>query len=226
MSSSWRAFLVYGMQTATLPQQAEVRAEARKIVIAADLEPAASAALKASRAGGNAMDAAAAACLATCMLQPSAVDLGGYVTCAVVLEGKTGKVWAVDADSTAPAAASPSMYQILPRNQAHNGLNENEYGCSVKGNANVDGALAVGVPSTLAGIGTLWERWGSLKWPQVVGFSQELLEEGFPVSTQVAGAVRSKASVIRTMAPAAEHLMPDGRPLQAGQIWHRPDMER
>ncbi len=225
MSSSRRAFLASSLQTATLPLLAEVRAEARKVVVAADVEPAASAALKAVRAGGNAMDAAAAACLATCMLQPSAVDLGGYVTCAVVLEGKTGKVWAVDADSTAPAAASPSMYQVLPRNPARNGLNENEYGCSVKDNANIDGALAVGVPSTLAGIGTLWEKWGKLSWPQVVGFSQEMLEDGFPVSTQVAGAVASKTSVIRSMPATAAHLMPGGRPLQVGQVWHRPDME-
>jgi len=208
-----------------LPLLAETHAEARKVVIAADLAPAAAAALKAVKAGGNAMDAAAAACLATCMLEPSAVDLGGYVTCAVVLEAKTGTVWAVDADSTAPAAASPSMYRILPRNPRA-GLNENEYGCSVKDNANVDGALAVGVPSTLAGIGTLWERWGKLSWPQVVAPAQELLEEGFPVSAQVARAIESKAKIIRGMVPAAAHLMPGGRPLPAGQIWHRPDMER
>src|SRR5260370_5317622 len=132
MSSSRRTFLASSSQTVTLPLLAEVRAEARKVVVAADVEPAASAALKAVRAGGNAMDAAASACLATCMLQPSAVDLGGYVTCAVVLEGMTGKVWAVDADSTAPAAAFPSMYQVLPKNPSSNGLNENEYGCSVK----------------------------------------------------------------------------------------------
>src|SRR5207245_3747043 len=86
----------------------------------------------------------------------------------VILEGKTGAVWAMDADSAAPAAASPSMYRILPKNLAGKGPNENEYGCSVKDNANVDGALAVGVPSTLAGIGTLWERWGKLSWSQVV----------------------------------------------------------
>jgi gamma-glutamyltranspeptidase/glutathione hydrolase len=225
MSYSRRAFLASSLPSASLPLLADRRAEGRKVVVAAELEPAASAALAAVEAGGNAMDAAAAACLATCMLEPSAVDLGGYVTCAVVLEGKTGLVWAVDADSAAPAAASPSMYGMLPKNPAGKGPNENEYGCSVKGNANVDGALAVGVPSTLAGIGTLWERWGKLKWPQVVAPAQKLLEQGFAVSPQVAGAIQSKANVIRTMAPAAAHLMPGGRPLQAGQIWHRPDME-
>src|SRR5262249_26701148 len=217
MSYSRRAFLASSLPSASLPLLADRRAEGRKAAVAAELEPAASAALTVAQAGGNAMDAAAAACLATCMLEPCAVDLGGYVTCAVVLEGKTGAVWAVDADSAAPAAASPSMYKILPKNSAGRGLNENEYGCSVKGNTNVDGALAVGVPSTLAGIGTLWERWGKLSWPQVVAPAQKLLEKGFPVSPQVAAAIRSRADVIRRMAPAAAHLMPEGRPLQAGQ---------
>src|SRR5882672_12208798 len=101
------------------------------------------------------------------------------------------------------------MYTILPKDPARNGLNENEYGCSVKDNANVDGPLAVGVPSTLAGIGTLWERWGKLSWPQVVAPAQKLLEQGFPVSPQVAAAIQSKANVIRSMAPAAAHLMPE-----------------
>src|SRR4030088_1143661 len=49
--------------------------------------------------GGNAMDAAAAACLACTVLETSAVDLGGYVASAVVLDGKTGQVWSVDANS-------------------------------------------------------------------------------------------------------------------------------
>ena len=95
MSYSRRAFLVTSLQTASLPLLAQAQAEARKVVVAAELEPAALAGLKAVEAGGNAMDAAAAACLATCMLEPCAVDLGGYVTCAVVLDGKTGTVWAV-----------------------------------------------------------------------------------------------------------------------------------
>src|SRR5439155_19269574 len=149
-------FLGPSLSAAGLPFLADFPAEAHKIVVAAELEPAASAAIKAVEAGGNAMDAAAAACLATCMLEPSAVDLGGYVTCAVVLDAKTRTVWAVVADSAAPAAASPAMYQIPPRNP-RGGLNENEYGCSLKDNSNVHGVLAVGVPSTLAGIGTIWE---------------------------------------------------------------------
>ena len=65
--------------------------------------------------GGNAMDAAAASCLAACMLDTQAVDLGGYVLCAVVLEGKTGRVWHLDASSVSLAAATASMISVLPK---------------------------------------------------------------------------------------------------------------
>src|SRR5262245_46947795 len=49
--------------------------------------------------GGTAADAAAAACLVGCMVHPHLVDLGGYVACAVVLEGKSGRIWSVDGDA-------------------------------------------------------------------------------------------------------------------------------
>ena len=103
MTYSRRAFLGSSLPAALL---ADGRAEGHKVGVAAELQPAAEAGVKAVQAGGNAMDAAAAACLVTCMLEPSAVDLGGYVTCAVVLDGKTGAVWAVDADSAVPLRTS------------------------------------------------------------------------------------------------------------------------
>ena len=55
--------------------------------------------------GGNAMDAAAAAALACAILAPDKNGIGGYVLVAVVLEGATGRVWSVDANARAPAAA-------------------------------------------------------------------------------------------------------------------------
>jgi gamma-glutamyltranspeptidase/glutathione hydrolase len=199
--------------------------EGRRAAVACDPEPCARAATQAIEAGGNAMDAAAVACLVSCMHETSAVDIGGYVACAVVLEGSTGKVWSLDANSVAPAQAAPDMYEILPQRPGAHSRNEDEYGCSVKNNANVDGALSVGVPGTLAGIGTIWERWGKLKWPQIVAPAQEMLEQGFHVSGNLAAGIRSRRQVLSSMPPAAEHFMPDGKPLEEGQIWHRPGMD-
>ncbi len=176
--------------------------------------------------GGNAMDAAAAACLATCILEPHFVDVGGYVACGVVLDGKTSRVWSLDANSVAPAAAHVDMYQVTPIGEGEPGINEKEYDCHVKDDANVFGPLAVGVPGTLAGIGILWERWGQLKWPEIVAPSQKLLEEGVRYGASLADAIKTKERVIRRFEPTLQHLMPEGRLPAARDIWRRRDMEK
>jgi len=172
--------------------------------------------------GGNAMDAAAASCLAACMLDTQAVDLGGYVLCAVVLEGKTGRVWHLDSNSVSPAAATENMFSVMPKG-AVNGLNENEYQCSVRGDANVSGPLAVGVPGVMAGIGRLHEKWGRLKWAALFPPSLELLDRGVPFGNSASG-IRSREKAIRALPAAEKHLMPNGKIPEPADIWHRPDM--
>lgn len=192
--------------------------------VAAYPEEAARIGAKVLEAGGNAMDAAAAAGLACCMLAPQKNGVGGYVLAAVVLEGKTGKVWSLDANATAPAAAGEDIYEILPAGPRR-GVNENEYNCSVVDNANVYGPLAVAVPGQLAGMGTLSERWGRLKWDQIVAPSQALLADGFAYGGELAGDIAAMEPVWRKYEPTAAHLMPEGRLPRADDIWHRPDME-
>ena len=78
---------------------------------------------------GNAMDAAASACLACAVLAPDKNGIGGYVLAAVVLEGKTGRVWSLDANGVTPAMAREDLYRILPRRECPKRINENEYSC-------------------------------------------------------------------------------------------------
>ena len=114
-------------------------------------------------AGGNAMDAASAAYLACAVMSPDKNGIGYYVVAALVLQGKTGEVWSFDANTNAPAAAVADFYDVEPERDSPNGFNENEYGCTVRGDPNVHGPLAVSTPGQMAGMGTLWERWGRLK---------------------------------------------------------------
>lgn len=228
MSTSRRAFVAASLG-AVAAGAARVTSEGPEAtgtlgVIAAEPADAVHAGARLLAAGGNAFDALAAACLVACMEDPQAVDLGGYVAGAIVLEGKTGRVWSLDSDSVSPAAARPDMYKVLP--VSGTGLNENEYQCSVEGNVNVDGPLAVGVPGTMAGIGTLWQKWGRAKWADVVAPAREVLDRGFAVNSTVVAGVKSREAVIRGMAPAKEHLMPDGRVPKVGDIWHRPGMDK
>lgn len=174
--------------------------------------------------GGNAMDAAAAACLACAVLEPQAVDLGGYVLAAVVLEGASARVWSVDANSVAPAAAHPDMYRVLPKREGSPGINELEYGCSVENDANIYGPLAVAVPGFLGGVGAMWERWGRLQWTEIVAPARALLE-GQRYSL-VRKDVEPKREAIARYPATAALLLPDGAVPHDDQPWRRPDLAR
>lgn len=147
--------------------------------------------------GGNAMDAAAAACLACAVLEPQAVDLGGYVAAGVVLEGATGRVWSIDSNSVAPAAARGDMFEVLPVRDGPRGINEQEYACSVRDDANVYGPLATGVPGFVGGVGTLWERWGRLAWADVVAPARALVEAGPDYTLVRADAAKKREPLAR-----------------------------
>src|SRR5437867_1115672 len=82
--------------------------------------------------GGNAMDAAAAMALACGMLQPELCGIGGYVLCGVVLEGASGRVWSLDANSVAPAAAPERLFEVLPPTCAPGGAHALGCGSAVR----------------------------------------------------------------------------------------------
>jgi gamma-glutamyltranspeptidase len=100
--------------------------------VAAGPEEAARVGARIFEQGGNAMDAAAATSMACCMLQPQSTGVMGYVLCALVLDGRSGKVWSLDGNSIAPASASETMYDLMPMQDGPKGINENEFLCSVR----------------------------------------------------------------------------------------------
>lgn len=178
-------------------------------------------------AGGNAFDAAVAASMACCMLRPDQTGVGGYVCAAVVRVAATGKVWSIDANGVAPAAAHEHMFEVLPAGDGSGDawLNESEFHCSVKDHANVYGPLAVSVPGMMAGMGIIHEKWGRLPWASVVEPSINLLDRGFPYG-DLAGRIVTMEKIFRRFPGAMEHLAPTGKLPAADDIWHRPGMEK
>jgi gamma-glutamyltranspeptidase/glutathione hydrolase len=194
-------------------------------VVAANPPAAAAIGAEVLEAGGNAMEAAVAAGMACCMLQPHMTGIAGYVCSAVVLDGRRDRVWSVDANSMAPAAAHERMFAVRPREDRPGwNVNEDEYGCTVHDDANVIGPLSVGPPGMLAGMGTIWERWGRRPWASIVAPSQTLLSDGFPYDA-VAPAIRSMRRKLERFPETIRHLMPAGRLPKPDEVWHRPDME-
>ncbi len=174
-------------------------------------------------AGGNAMDAAAAACLVNSVVYPHFSDLGGYVCAATVLEGATGHVFSLDANCIAPAAAREDMFDITARVAGKVGINEHEYDCSVAEDANVFGPLSVAPPGFVAGVGVLWEKWGRLKWKQIVAAALDVADNGVHYG-DTAAAVAKRLSIVRRYEASAQLLLEDAGPPAADDIWHRPDL--
>lgn len=180
--------------------------------------------------GGNAFDAAVAACLACAVMQPQQIDLGGYVLAAVLREGATGRIWSVDANTTAPAAAAADMFRTHPVRSnptTYLDINEREYGCTVEGDANIYGPLAVSVPGFIAGVGALSERWGQLPWPQIIAPARALVAAGIPYS-RILSDVLFKREAIARYPSTLKFLLPDGfdHLPNSDALWLRPDLLR
>jgi gamma-glutamyltranspeptidase / glutathione hydrolase len=120
-------------------------------------------------AGGNAIDAAIATAFAACICSPSKCGIGGYGGHAMIALAGGKKIAAIDFNSTAPAAARADMFPLEPNGK-------------VKGNVNIHGWLAAGVPGTVAGLELALARYGSRTLRDVLAPAIQMCEEGVYVA--------------------------------------------
>ncbi|MGH0030043.1 MAG: gamma-glutamyltransferase [Myxococcota bacterium] len=113
--------------------------------------------------GGNAVDAAVATAFAVGVTQPFSAGLGGGAF--VLIRLADGRVVALDARETAPAAADRDMY-------VREGVPER---------ASLFGPLAVATPGFVRGMALALERWGTLPLDVVLAPAIRLAEEGFAI---------------------------------------------
>jgi gamma-glutamyltranspeptidase / glutathione hydrolase len=150
---------------------AKTPVQARNGLVTARHPLAATAGIDVLRRGGNALDAAAAAILATGVVQPFATTIGGGgLLTAVRPDGRT---YTLDYRSEAPTAATPGLYGAA---SAIPGL----FGwAGVPGRANEIGHRAVAVPGTLPGLVTAHHALGRLPWADVLAPAIALADDGF-----------------------------------------------
>ena len=125
------------------------------------------------RQGGNAVDAAIAVLFALAVVEPQSSGIGGGGFMVVHLAGGPKQTFVIDSRETAPAAATPDMFQ---------GQNF--------GLASTSG-LSVGVPGTVRGAELAVQRWGNLSLEQVLQPAIELAANGFRVSSRLEGSITS-----------------------------------
>lgn len=131
--------------------------------------------------GGNAFDAMMATEMALAVTFPFAGNLGGGGF--AVYRLANGEIGSIDYREKAPGAAHRDMY-----------LDEN--GDVIPG-LSTKGALASGVPGTIAGIFEAQAKFGKLEPKDILQPVIDLAKNGFVVSTQQAGRLQNIREVVR-----------------------------
>jgi gamma-glutamyltranspeptidase / glutathione hydrolase len=161
--------------------------------------------------GGNAIDAAVAAMLACCVVEPGMVGLGGYGGSMVAyLANSTspaarGQTVAIDFDSRAPLAYRPKSF--------------------IDGAANYEsGSLSITVPAVVAGLGMAANRFGTLPWSTVSEPAIALAEDGFTFSPKLSKRFDDWAS--KSDPASRQAIFPGGIPPAVGANWVQGDLAR
>ena len=109
--------------------------------------------------GGNAIDAACATALALGVCEPQASGIGGQTMAILHFNGKT---ITIDGSSRSPSLAHSSLFQKQRRR--------------------VLGYKATTVPSTLAVLGFIHERYGRLEWQKIIRPSIRIAKKGYKIT--------------------------------------------
>ena len=152
--------------------------------------------------GGNAFDVAVAVGFMLAVVHPEAGNIGGGGF-AVIRDGATGEIKALDFRETAPQTATETMYLD----------SEGE----VVDRLSTLGAKAAGVPGTVAGLYELWQQYGSLPWSDLVNMAASVADTGFVVDEHLARSLGNYESKLKAFEATASQFLLNGRSYRAGE---------
>lgn len=163
------------------------------------------------KAGGNAIDAAAAIGFALAVTLPNAGNIGGGGFM-MVHDARSKQYIALDFREMAPALASRDMYL-------------DSEGRLIDGKSLYTHA-AVGVPGTVAGLSHALKKWGSMSLAQVMAPAIKLAEQGYPVSETLAKTLKREARTMGRWPATRAIFWKDGEPLKTGDRLVQKDLAR
>ncbi len=161
--------------------------------------------------GGNAVDAAVAVGFALAVTFPSAGNIGGGGFM-IIRFPDTEEAVALDFREMAPGRATADMYL-------------DDKGGYVK-EKSLFGYLAVGVPGTVKGFELAMEKYGSLKWEDVVKPAVELAEKGFKLNKKRADSFNMLNKMFEWGTEEFFRIFskPDGSEFKEGDIFIQKDL--
>jgi len=154
------------------------------------------------RRGGNCVDAVIAAAAVLNVIEPHCSHLGGDAFM-LIWRATDGKLTAINSSGIAPHGVSAELFA---------------------GGISPDGFLASTVPGEVAGWDAALRLSGSMPISQLLADAIHYAEEGFPVSRDLAGALRAGADRLRQFPSSAAAFLKDGRPYGRGEVLRQPDL--
>ena len=168
--------------------------------------------LDALRKGGNAIDAAIAACLTLGVVDGYNSGIGGG--CFILVHTADGQLHAIDGRETAPAAAHRDFYRDHQTD-------------TVNPEASRLGPNAVAIPGALKAFEEAVDRFGELELSDLLLPAAQIAEEGFAVSNVYFRRELKVLDEIRKFPETARVLLtPEGQPLPPGYVLRQPDLAK
>ncbi|HVX39197.1 MAG TPA: gamma-glutamyltransferase [Gemmatimonadaceae bacterium] len=158
--------------------------------------------------GGNAVDAAVATGFALAVTYPFAGNIGGGGF--MVIHMADGRSVAMDYREVAPLAATRNMYLDANGNLTKKSL---------------VGALAVGVPGSVAGMADALAKFGTMSLHDVMQPAIRLASEGFTVDSALYRSLNGSRHLISQF-DGAKVFLPNGEPPAIGSTLKQPDLAR
>ncbi len=157
------------------------------------------------RSGGNAIDAMVAVQSVLGLVEPQSSGIGGG-SFLIYWDNKTKNLTTFDGRETAPAAATPTLFQ-------------DEKGQALKMMDAVVGGRSVGAPGTLRLMHDTHARYGNLSWRTVLLPAITLAEKGFEVSPRLAKMIAQENGDLRIYQNTYRYFFDDdGEPLKIGDV--------
>lgn len=214
MMAIWGSFILAGLAVLSREAYAQDRSQARSMVISkygivATEHPLASQAGAIILAqGGHGVDAAVAANAVMGLVAPMSNGIGGDLF-AIVYEAKSGRLYGLNASGWAPARLNIDLLKsrgisTMPQRGIH----------------------SVTVPGAVDGWDKLLNRFGRMKFKEVLAPAIRYAEEGFPVTEWVSGAWIASEPVLQEDPNASRTYLPEGRAPRVGEIFRNPDLAR
>lgn len=163
------------------------------------------------RQGGNAFDVAIAVGLALAVVHPEAGNIGGGGF-ALIRDGKTKEVRTLDFREKAPIAAHQNMFLDSDSN--------------IIDDLSTLGALASGVPGTIAGLYELWKNYGTIPWENLAGIAASLADSGFIVDQRLSEKFAVYEKTLNEFEETANIFLPGGNTPKAGDRLIQKDLAK